>query len=251
VYAIVQFKTGKCKFVVLSVDEVEEIRECSNAKDGDAWKKWWGEMAKKTGLHRLFKYIPLSPEIKRATLLDDSTNGGVRPGEGGSDDGRFDGITADTSALQARLSAVADEPAETVSDEPPPPSDPPAAYPPCDGDGVVDAVVVEEPEVHGVEEAPPTPVEAFEPTDPRVFGDESKFTQTFCEKRTQFAELVRTIGLSEEEALARWNVKVMSLLGGEGCSTIGELDQKGKNQIIKSLSAAITDYQAALNEKEA
>jgi recombination protein RecT len=245
VYGIVKFKTGASKFVVLSPAEVEEIRSCSRAADGDAWKKWWGEMAKKTALRRLFKYVPLSSEMKRATLIDDSTDAGVRPGQSQTKTvGQFSDAMLDTDDLAARLEAVAGDGEAEAGPEIE-----------TDDDGVVIETTAEIVEDAGTEPNEPAgPVEdpphEYEPTDPDIFGGESKFAEKFKALRAEFVDLAESSGLSLDEALVKWNAKVVKLLGSEGFSTIGELDQKGKNYIVRSLAAAITDYRAALDAKD-
>jgi recombination protein RecT len=74
-YAVVEFKDGPPDFEVMTLDEVNQIRDRS-----DAWKAYvrkaikstpWatdpGEMAKKTVLRRLLKRVPMAPE--RAEVL--------------------------------------------------------------------------------------------------------------------------------------------------------------------------------------
>jgi recombination protein RecT len=249
-YAFVQYKEGAFKFVVLSYDEIEEVRQCSRAKDGDAWKKWWGEMAKKTCLRRLVKYVSLSPELTRAAYLDDSLDGGVRPEDAASQPGAYDTGTAD--ALKRRLSGAGSAP----TPEEPPTID--GEYtvegqevpPPCDADGVVqDAEVQQEAEAEAAAQEEPPPKQPH-PADPVVFGTESVFFQKVLELRQEFGGLAEGHGLSKEEATEKWRAKVMQLLGSEGVSMMGELDQKGKNQIIKGLAAAVKDYRAALDARE-
>lgn len=71
VYAIAFDPQGKAfAFDVLRRDEVEAARAVSRMKDGPAWSKWYGEMARKTAVRRLAKYLPLSPELAAAIELD-------------------------------------------------------------------------------------------------------------------------------------------------------------------------------------
>jgi recombination protein RecT len=53
--------------------EIEKIRNISRAKDNGPWKDHWNEMARKTVLRRLMKYLSLSPELANAIAADDST----------------------------------------------------------------------------------------------------------------------------------------------------------------------------------
>ena len=63
VYAVVFYKDGTwSKAEVMSVADVEKIRQISPAKDKDAWTKHWAEMAKKTVTRRLSKWLPKSTD---------------------------------------------------------------------------------------------------------------------------------------------------------------------------------------------
>ena len=63
VYAVVFYKDGTwSKAEVMSVADVEKIRQISPAKDKDAWSKHWAEMAKKTVTRRLSKWLPKSTD---------------------------------------------------------------------------------------------------------------------------------------------------------------------------------------------
>ncbi|MGI0119875.1 recombinase RecT [Zooshikella sp. RANM57] len=42
-----------------------------NAADSDPWKTHYEEMAKKTVIRRLFKYLPVSVEMQRAVTLEE------------------------------------------------------------------------------------------------------------------------------------------------------------------------------------
>lgn len=63
VYAVAEFKDGKWSNAeVMTVGQVEKIRAGSPARDKDAWTKHWGEMARKTVIRRLSKYLPKSTD---------------------------------------------------------------------------------------------------------------------------------------------------------------------------------------------
>lgn len=77
-YAIVTFKDGTKKCEVMSKIEIDVIKERSAA--WGAWLKWkkicpwntdYDEMAKKTVFKRLSKWIPQSPELRKAIEIDD------------------------------------------------------------------------------------------------------------------------------------------------------------------------------------
>lgn len=71
VYAVAKLRDGGVQLEVMSRDEVEAIRRRSKAADSGPWKTDYEEMAKKTCVRRLFKYLPVSIEIQRAVGLDE------------------------------------------------------------------------------------------------------------------------------------------------------------------------------------
>lgn len=66
VYAIAKFKDGALQCEVLSIHEVNLIRARSAAADSGPWVTDYAEMAKKTVVRRLCKFLPLSPELAKA-----------------------------------------------------------------------------------------------------------------------------------------------------------------------------------------
>jgi len=52
------------------MDEIELVRSRSKAANSGPWVTDWNGMAKKTVVRRLCKYLPMSPEIEKAMLLD-------------------------------------------------------------------------------------------------------------------------------------------------------------------------------------
>ena len=56
-------------FDVLTRDEIDKARKVSRAQTGP-WKTWYAEMARKTAVRRLSKYLSLSPEWAAALELD-------------------------------------------------------------------------------------------------------------------------------------------------------------------------------------
>lgn len=70
-YCMVRFKDDTEKAEVLALDEIETIRKKSRAGNSGPWTESWNEMAKKTAAHRVFKWVPLSPEIRDAFESDE------------------------------------------------------------------------------------------------------------------------------------------------------------------------------------
>lgn len=71
VYVIAKTKDGGTYIEVMSRDEVEKTRESSRAKDSGPWVSWFGEMAKKTGIRRLAKRLPMSTDLESVIRADD------------------------------------------------------------------------------------------------------------------------------------------------------------------------------------
>lgn len=76
VYCVVHLKNGCKMFDVMSRAEVEKVRRSSKAGNNGPWVSHFEEMAKKTIIRRLFKYMPLSIEIQRAVGLDEQADTG-------------------------------------------------------------------------------------------------------------------------------------------------------------------------------
>jgi recombination protein RecT len=76
VYAIARLKDGGHQLEVMTREEVEAIRKRSKSSESGPWKTDFDEMAKKTVIRRLFKYLPVSVEIQRAVALDEAASVG-------------------------------------------------------------------------------------------------------------------------------------------------------------------------------
>ena len=76
VYAVAQLKGGGFAFDVMSRAEVEAIRSTSKAGSRGPWVDHFEEMAKKTVVRRLFKYLPVSVEAARAVEVDEKADRG-------------------------------------------------------------------------------------------------------------------------------------------------------------------------------
>lgn len=69
VYAVAQMRHGGKAFEIMSADEIEEIRQNTPGANSPAWKGHWPEMAKKTVLRRLAKWLPQS--VQRYTQMEE------------------------------------------------------------------------------------------------------------------------------------------------------------------------------------
>ncbi len=73
VYAIAELKDGSTQSETMTRDQVDDIRGRSKAGDSGPWKTDYDEMARKTVVRRLCKYLPLSAELERAMEIDNDT----------------------------------------------------------------------------------------------------------------------------------------------------------------------------------
>ena len=62
VYAVAKLKDGSIVVEVMSRDDVEAIRKRSRSADAGPWKTDWSEMARKTAIRRISKYLPKSTD---------------------------------------------------------------------------------------------------------------------------------------------------------------------------------------------
>ena len=74
VYAIATMSVGAKVFDVMSIADVEKIRERSAAKNSGPWKTDYEAMAKKTVIRRLCKYLPKSIELAQALHVDEQAD---------------------------------------------------------------------------------------------------------------------------------------------------------------------------------
>lgn len=78
VYAVAILKDGGHQFDVMSKSEVDAIRATSKSKDNGPWVTNYEEMAKKSILRRLFKWLPCSVEMQKVVSLDEQQEIGIQ-----------------------------------------------------------------------------------------------------------------------------------------------------------------------------
>ncbi len=71
VYAVATLKDGGHQFDVMSRKQVDKIRDGSQGKNHGPWVTHYEEMAKKTVLRKLFKWLPCSVEMQKVVSLDE------------------------------------------------------------------------------------------------------------------------------------------------------------------------------------
>lgn len=77
VYAVANLKDGGVQFEVMSKPQVDKIRALSKARNSP-WVTHYEEMAKKTVIRRLFKYLPVSTEYLEAVIHDENVDLGIQ-----------------------------------------------------------------------------------------------------------------------------------------------------------------------------
>ena len=78
VYGFAKLTSGEDVFEVMTVEQIEKIRKMSRNSNGSTWVNHWDEMARKTAIRRLFKYLPNSPEMAQAVEIDEASDFGLR-----------------------------------------------------------------------------------------------------------------------------------------------------------------------------
>lgn len=83
-YAVAHMVGGGVQWEVMGRESVEKVRDESEAYKASKkfnfstpWDKHFVEMAKKTVIRKLFKYLPVSIEVQRAVGIDESADAGV------------------------------------------------------------------------------------------------------------------------------------------------------------------------------
>lgn len=71
-YAHAVMKDGTHQFIVLSLEELNKVKDSAKSKSGP-WKDWEAEMQKKTCIKRLSKLMDLSTEVQTAIGQDETT----------------------------------------------------------------------------------------------------------------------------------------------------------------------------------
>lgn len=110
VYAVAKLKGGGVQFEVMSRAEIEAVRKTSKAGTSGPWASHWDEMAKKTVIRRLFKYLPVSIEAVRAVEIDEKTDRGEATTEQDFLDAEF--IEKGDFNDAPQIEAAPEEPAE-------------------------------------------------------------------------------------------------------------------------------------------
>ncbi|MDE1990471.1 MAG: recombinase RecT [Betaproteobacteria bacterium] len=122
VYSIAKLKDGTTQREVMTRKQVDKVRAVSKAGNGGPWVAWYEEMARKTVVRRLSKYLPMSTEIEDMLRRDDAFNASADTMKlSGADGVTIDAEPGDVSEAEREAEAPAIEqdkaPAVTVPTE--------------------------------------------------------------------------------------------------------------------------------------
>jgi recombination protein RecT len=130
VYAILRYKDGGFEYEVMTVDQVDAIREGSPSRNSPAWQNSWGEMARKTVLRRLLKKAPLSTETLQHVAVDEAreergevyqiTDGGIEAVDVGEPEPEPKKIASGKPTGRSRIDALAERAEEAIIEHSPP-----------------------------------------------------------------------------------------------------------------------------------
>jgi len=77
VFGIARLVGGGYQTDYMTKADVDKIRARSTSKNSPAWQNDYAEMAKKTVIRRLFKYLPVSVEIQKAVQNEEKSDLGI------------------------------------------------------------------------------------------------------------------------------------------------------------------------------
>lgn len=101
-YAVARLKDGGIQWEVMPKVDIEAVRNQSKAGKSGPWVTHYEEMAKKTVIRRLFKYLPVSIEMQRATGLDEQAEAGVGQDNAAVIEGEWDAAPEQPQPAGAR-----------------------------------------------------------------------------------------------------------------------------------------------------
>lgn len=117
-YAVIWWNTGAPPtFEVVDRDEIEAARQTSRASNSPAWTQWYGEMARKTAVHRISKYVDLAPDTaRRLDHIMDAEWAGMNRRSAPASSGPVDDLNA---RIEAKRNGGLPAPKDEEDDSPP------------------------------------------------------------------------------------------------------------------------------------
>jgi recombination protein RecT len=112
-YAIARLKDGSVMAEVMSRAEIEKVRAVSRAKGTGPWVQWWDQMARKSVLRRLSKYLPMDAAPPEAIFARDDALGQTQ----GDADAAPAYIEGEAEAMPSKLDMLDGTQPETIEGE--------------------------------------------------------------------------------------------------------------------------------------
>lgn len=110
VYAVAVLKGGGVQFEVMSRAEIEDVRAQSKTGRTGPWSSHWDEMARKTVVRKLFKYLPVSIEAARAVEVDEKSDRGEAVTEADFIDAEFEDKGLEVTPVTPTEEQAAEDP---------------------------------------------------------------------------------------------------------------------------------------------
>ncbi len=216
-WALARFRDGGHQLDVMTIRDVEAIRKRSRAGTSGPWVTDFAEMAKKTVVRRLCKYLPLSPEIYDA--ID------------ASDKGEFGDMVEGAVVSKGKR-----------------PFGPPAIEQhPTDETRLIDrstANVSEEEAERIIEQAPRAP-EAQEPDTGGVEAEAPGVEQKDLDSETAFIAAATVIAGRDNIDEKTFNAAIGKLRLSDGIGGGKRKDTERRNALAGAMNAGAFDWQAA------
>lgn len=117
VYAVAKLKGGGIQFEVMSKADVLKVKASSKAGNNGPWVSHFDEMAKKTVIRRLFKYLPVSIEMTQAVVLDEKADAGIDQDNASALTGEYAYIQDGDDQVNTGTGEITHQVEETVTEE--------------------------------------------------------------------------------------------------------------------------------------
>jgi len=119
-YAVATFPNGRTKFVVATEGDIDKRRKASasSSHKDSPWSMWYDEMAQKTAVKMLMKFVPRNPRMTAAVMQSDMADMGVQQRPITVNAGNAQPRESTSGKLLERMIEDNPEPQQMVSDLP-------------------------------------------------------------------------------------------------------------------------------------
>lgn len=106
-YCCAILKDGASQFEVLMKDDIDKIMSSSPgySMSSSPWRKYYEDMARKTVIRKLFKFLPISIEMSEAISIDEAADGGYQKNNFSTDWNEIDNQPTKSDKLSEYLSS--------------------------------------------------------------------------------------------------------------------------------------------------